>query len=111
MVGGGNMKKILVLLISILLFNIIFNIITAFARENPSLTVDNLTLSIGESYNININNKVSRYLNELTVTGLNNCKLIALCTQIIDNPTEVEEGDTDEHNEEDNPKHEQRQAE
>lgn len=50
--------------------------------------------------------ELSRYLNELTVTGIHNCKLIALCTQIIDNPTEVEEGDTDEHNEEDNPKHE-----
>lgn len=55
--------------------------------------------------------ELSRYLNELTVTGINNCKIIALCTQIIDNPTEIEEGDTDEHNEEDNPKHKQRQAE
>ena len=52
--------------------------------------------------------ELSRYLNELTVTGLNNCKLIALCTQIIDNPTE---GDTDGYNQEENPKHEQRQAE
>ena len=55
--------------------------------------------------------ELSRYLNELTVTGIHNCKLIALCTQIIDNPTEIEEGDADEHNEKDNPKHEQRQAE
>ena len=55
--------------------------------------------------------ELSRYLNELTVTGINNCKLIALCTQIIDNPTEIEEGDTDEHNEKDNTEHEQRQAE
>ena len=55
--------------------------------------------------------ELSRYLNELTVTGLNNCKLIALCTQIIDNPTEVEEGDTDGDNQENNPKHEQRQVE
>ena len=52
--------------------------------------------------------ELSRYLNELTVSGINNCKLIALCTQIIDNPTEVEEGDVDGDNEEDNPKHEQR---
>lgn len=43
--------------------------------------------------------ELSRYLNELTVTGIHNCKLIALCTQIIDNPTEIEEGDTDECNE------------
>lgn len=53
-VGGGNMKKIIVLLVTILLFNIY----TVFAKENPSLTVDNLALSIGESYNININNKI-----------------------------------------------------
>jgi glycerophosphoryl diester phosphodiesterase len=53
-VGGGNMKKIIVLLVAILLFNTY----TVFAKENPSLTVDNLTLSIGESYNININNKI-----------------------------------------------------
>lgn len=51
--------------------------------------------------------ELSRYLNELTVKGLDNCKLIALCTQIIDNPTEIEEGDADEHNEENNPKHKQ----
>ena len=43
--------------------------------------------------------ELSRYLNELTVTGIHNCKLIALCTQIIDNPTEIEEGDTNECNE------------
>ena len=54
LVGGGNMKKIIVLLVAILLFNTY----TVFAKENPSLTVDNLTLSIGESYNININNKI-----------------------------------------------------
>lgn len=54
MVGGGNVKKIIVLLVAILLFNTY----TVFAKENPSLTVDNLTLSIGESYNININNKI-----------------------------------------------------
>lgn len=52
--------------------------------------------------------ELSRYLNELTVSGINNCKLIALCTQIIDNPTEIEEGDKDGDNQEDNPKHEQR---
>ena len=54
MAGGGNVKKIIVLLVAILLFNTY----TVFAKENPSLTVDNLTLSIGESYNININNKI-----------------------------------------------------
>lgn len=48
------MKKIIVLLVTILLFNTY----TVFAKENLSLTVDNLTLSIGESYNININNKI-----------------------------------------------------
>jgi hypothetical protein len=55
--------------------------------------------------------ELSNLLNQLTVTGLNNCKIIALCTQIIDNPAEVEEGDKDGDNQEDNPKHEQRQAE
>ena len=50
LVVGGNMKKIIVLLVAILLFN---------TYENPSLTANNLTLSIRESYNININNKVS----------------------------------------------------
>lgn len=43
--------------------------------------------------------------------GILKCKLITLCSNIIENPTEIEEGDADEHNEEDNPKHEQRQAE
>ena len=55
--------------------------------------------------------ELSRCLDSLVVSGLNNCKLIALCTQIIDNPTEVEEGDTDGDNEKDNTEHEQRQAE
>lgn len=55
--------------------------------------------------------ELSKILNEVTVKGLDNCKLIALCTQIIDNPTEIEEGDTDADNEKNNPKHEQRQAE
>ena len=54
--------------------------------------------------------ELSRCLNELTVKGLDNCKLIALCTQIIDNPTEIEKGDTDDDNKEDNPKHKQRQT-
>lgn len=52
--------------------------------------------------------ELSRYLNELTVTGIRNCQLVSLCTQIIDNPTEVEEGDKDGNNEENNPKHKQR---
>lgn len=55
--------------------------------------------------------ELSRYLNELTVKGLENCKLVALCAQIIDNPTKVEEGDADANNEKDNTEHEQRQAE
>lgn len=55
--------------------------------------------------------ELSKCLDSLTVSGLSNCKLIALCTQIIDNPTEIEEGDTDGDNQEDNPKHEQRQTE
>ena len=55
--------------------------------------------------------ELSKCLDSLTVTGINNCKLIALCTQIIDNPAEVEEGDKDGDNQEDNPKHKQRQAE
>jgi len=66
--GGGNMKKIIVLLVAILLFNTY----AVFANENPSLTVDNLTLSIGESYNININNKIrgSKYYGILTIRML-----------------------------------------
>lgn len=55
--------------------------------------------------------ELTAHLNQLTVSGIENCKRIALCTQIINNPTEIEEGDTDADNEEDNPKHEQRQAE
>lgn len=48
------MKKIIVLLVAILLFNTC----TVLAKENPSLTADDLTLKINERYNININNKV-----------------------------------------------------
>ena len=33
--------------------------------------------------------QLARFINELTVTGINNCKLVALCTQVIDNPTET----------------------
>ena len=50
--------------------------------------------------------ELSRCLDSLVVSGLNNCKLIGLCAQIIDNPTEVEEVDPDANNEKDNPKHE-----
>lgn len=62
-------------------------------------------------YTIEQMQELSKLLNGVTVKGLENCKLIALCAQIIDNPTEVEEGDTDGDNKKDNPKHEQRQAE
>lgn len=34
-----------------------------------------------------------RNLNQLTVHGIDNCRLIALSTQIIDNPQETIEGD------------------
>lgn len=34
-----------------------------------------------------------RNLNQLTVQGIDNCKLISLSTQIIDNPQETIEGD------------------
>ena len=48
------------------------------------------------------------HLNQLTVQGIDNCKRIAICTQIVDNPIETEEGENEpEHNEKDNPKHEQ----
>lgn len=51
------------------------------------------------------------HLNQLNIQGIDNCKRIAVCTQIIDNPIETieeEEGDNIEPNskEKDSPKHE-----
>lgn len=54
--------------------------------------------------------ELSRYLDGLTVQGLQNCNLISACTQIIDNPTEVIEEEKNADIEEDNSEHEQRQA-
>lgn len=61
--------------------------------------------------------ELGRNLDGLTVTGIQNCKLVALCVQIIDNPVEIEdtenakedkEDDKNEpcDNQEDNPQHE-----
>ena len=33
--------------------------------------------------------QLAKFINELNVTGINNCKLIALCAQVIDSPTET----------------------
>lgn len=50
------------------------------------------------------------HLNNLTVQGIENCKRVALCTQIIDEPQEtIEEEVEDEPDDkkEDNPEHKQ----
>ncbi len=62
------MKKILVLIITFILFGTT----NVYAKENPSLTAKELIIDVNESYNININSKIkgSKYYWKSTNTDI-----------------------------------------
>ncbi|CRZ34583.1 hypothetical protein DFR55_101349 [Herbinix hemicellulosilytica] len=57
--------------------------------------------------------KITEHLDGLVVTGTLNFKRLAIITSELENPVEIiedKEGDVNGNNQEDNPKHEQRQT-